>query len=237
MPHAKLKLWDIDSDALTAEMFEARLQSSEVLERDAHGVKVVRLVNGNILKIFRVKSIFSIARIYSYARKFCRNSRKLKALNIPTITIVKLLHLIGTNKSAVQYQPLEGLTLRQVAQNQQFNDQVIEKLGHFVATLHAKGIYFRSLHMGNIVLTPSGEFGLIDIADLRVHRHSLNYHKCLRNFKHFFRVKNDIQSIDKNDWNVFVNAYIDHSQLVDWTKARMRKFLTSNEVTRYFKAD
>ncbi len=235
MQLAKLKFWDVYSYALTTEMFEAHLHSSEVLEQDTHGLKVVRLSDGNILKIFRIKSIFSIARIYSYARQFCRNASKLKALNIPTVTVVKLFHLIGTNKSAVQYQPLEGLTLRQVAQNQQFNDELLKKLGQFVATLHAKGVYFRSLHMGNIVLTPLGEFGLIDIADLRVHPKALGYYKCMRNFRHFFRVKSDIQTIDKNDWTIFVNAYISHSHLPSWAKARMQKYLNSEEVTQYFK--
>lgn len=237
MPLTKLKFWDIESHALTNDLFEAYLQSSEILEQDAHGVKVVRLPNGHILKVFRIKSLVSMARIYSYARQFCRNAKKLKAQGTPTVTVVKLFHLIGSNKSAVEYQPLDGLTLRQLAQNQQFNDILLEKLGQFVANLHAKGIYFRSLHMGNIVLTPLGEFGLIDIADLCVHRQSLNYHQCLRNFKHFFRVKNDIQIIDKNDWKIFVEAYISHSTLMDWTKARMQKYLNSDEVTQYFKVD
>lgn len=229
------KLWDMDSHALTAEMFAAYVQSSEVLEQDAHGVKVVQLNNGNILKIFRIKSFFSISHIYSYARQFCNHASKLKKLNIPTVTIVKLFHLVGTNKSAAEYQPLEGLTLRQLAQNQQFDDALLEKLGKFVATLHTKGVYFRSLHMGNIVLTPDGDYGLIDIADLKVHKKSLGYYKCLRNFQHFFRVKNDIQTIDRNDWKLFVNAYVQHSTLRKWAATKMQRYLNSEEVTQYFK--
>jgi len=76
-----------------------------------------------------------------------------------------------------------------LAQNQQFDDAILEKLGRVIATLHAKGVYFRSLHMGNIVLTPVAEFGLIDIADLHVERKSLSYYKILRNFQHFFALK------------------------------------------------
>lgn len=230
------KFWNIDSHALTTEMFAAYVQSSEVLEQDAHGVKVVKLNNGHIFKIFKIKSFFSITHIYSYARQFCSHANQLKKLNIPTVTVVKLFHLIGTNKSAVEYQPLEGLTLRQLAQNQQFNDDLLDKLGSFIATLHAKGVYFRSLHMGNIVLTSDRVFGLIDIADLKVHKKPLGYYKCLRNFQHFFRIKNDIQTIDKNDWRVFVNAYIKKSTLSSWTKAKIQKYLNSEEVTQYFKS-
>lgn len=230
-----MKFWDIDSEALTDAMFEVHTQSSEILEQDHHGLKVLRLANGNILKVFRIKSLFSIARIYSYARQFCNNASKLKKLNIPTVTVVKLFHLIGTNKSAVEYQPLEGLTLRQLAQNQQFDEALLEKLGKFVAALHTKGVYFRSLHMGNIVLNPLGEFGLIDIADLHVHRKALSYFKCLRNFQHFFRVKSDIQIIDKDDWKLFINAYIKESALSGLAKIKMQKYLNSEEVIKYFK--
>ena len=230
-----MKFWDVESSPITTAALEARIQSAEILEQDGHGIKVVRLANGHILKIFRIKSLISFSRIYSYARQFCNNANKLKALDIPTVTIVKLFHLIGTNKSVVEYMPLEGLTLRQLAQNQQFDDALLEKLGGFIATLHAKGVYFRSLHMGNIVFTPAGVFGLIDIADLHVERKSLSYYKSLRNFQHFFRVKNDIQTIDKSDWKVFVSAYIRQSVLLSWTKKRMQKYLNSEEVTQYFK--
>lgn len=40
-------------------------------------------------------------------------------------------------------------------------------LADFVRTLFDRGIYFRSLHLGNIVRTPDGTLGLIDITDIR----------------------------------------------------------------------
>ena len=36
-------------------------------------------------------------------------------------------------------------------------EELLEKLGGFIAYLHDWGVYFRGLHMGNIVLTPSGD--------------------------------------------------------------------------------
>ena len=41
-------------------------------------------------------------------------------------------------------------------------------LADFVRTLFDRGIYFRSLHLGNVVLTPQGSFGLNDFSDLRL---------------------------------------------------------------------
>jgi len=85
-------------------MLEAQIQSAGILEQDGHGIKIVRLSNGNILKIFRIKSLISIARIYSYARQFCNRTSTLKSLNVPTVTI---LSPDWNHKSAVEYQPLE----------------------------------------------------------------------------------------------------------------------------------
>jgi hypothetical protein len=43
----------------------------------------------------------------------------------------------------------------------------------FIIRLHDLGMYFRSLHIGNVVITPDGRIGLIDFADLRIYPWSL----------------------------------------------------------------
>jgi RIO-like serine/threonine protein kinase len=53
--------------------------------------------------------------------------------------------------------------------------------------LHGAGIYFRSLHLGNIVVTPDNEMGLIDVADMRFLRAPLNAELARRNLQHFAR--------------------------------------------------
>jgi len=58
-----------------------------------------------------------------------------------------------------------------------------DALKHF-----CRGIYFRSLHLGNIVLTPEGSLGLIDIADLSFQRRPLSKAKARRNLAHFTRL-------------------------------------------------
>ncbi len=53
----------------------------------------------------------------------------------------------------------------------------------FVIGLHDKGIYFRSLHLGNVVCTPDGRLGLIDFSDLRIHPWSLGNYLRARNMR------------------------------------------------------
>lgn len=64
---------------------------------------------------------------------------------------------------------------------------LLEQLAGFFRNLHRKGIYFRSMHLGNIVLTPSGTLGLIDIADLAFQSRALSHNKASRNLAHFER--------------------------------------------------
>lgn len=61
----------------------------------------------------------------------------------------------------------------------------------FVTGLHQKGIYFRSLHLGNIVRMTSGQLGLIDVADMTLKRRALGQMARRRNMKHMLRYAED----------------------------------------------
>ncbi len=94
-------------------------------------------------------------------------------------------------RDAVRYRPLAGRTLRQLASAGQAPDRLRARLGQFVARLHESGVYFRSLHLGNIVLTPGNTLGLIDIADLRAGGRPLSRRRRWRNFRHLMRNAQD----------------------------------------------
>src|SRR3546814_1712970 len=79
-------LWMQGSQELSPAEFQQLCASAEILEQDAHGLKVLKLPNGDMLKIFRVKRVISSARLYSFARRFCRNSARLHRLHNPTVT-------------------------------------------------------------------------------------------------------------------------------------------------------
>jgi RIO-like serine/threonine protein kinase len=90
--------------------------------------------------------------------------------------------------TAVLYQPLPGETLRQIASKEGFNwQQSLPALVGLIRSLHASGIYFRSLHLGNIVVTPDNRMGLIDVADMRFLRRPLPKYLIRRNLQHFAR--------------------------------------------------
>lgn len=170
-----------------------------VLEADGHGDKVLQLADGRILKLFRRKRLISSATLYPYAKRFADNISALQQRNIPCPQIEQVLRIPAIERDAVLYQPLPGHTLRQMFKEP--SPHLIglgEKLARFIAQLHNQGVYFRSLHLGNILLTDSGELGLIDVADMKCQKRPLNAWKRKRNFQHLLRYTKDQQLLEQH---------------------------------------
>lgn len=169
-------------------------QGACIVEADRYGEKVLLLVDGSYLKLFRRKRLLSSASWYPYARRFADNTRELARLGIPCPEVIDLYRLPQIERDAVHYRALAGETIRRMVAAGMPEPQA-EPLRHqlrrFVDRLHELGIYFRSCHLGNIVLTPQGELGLIDVADLTVCRGALGTLKRRRNFRHILRDARD----------------------------------------------
>ncbi len=162
--------------------------NAAILEADGLGPKVLQLESGLFLKFFRRKRWLSSALVRPYSRRFVKNAERLQALDIATLKVRAIYELSDKSADAVLYAPLLGSSLSQLATQPGFSwSTILPKLIGFVRELHRKGIYFRSLHLGNIVLTPQGSLGLIDIADMRFLGRSLPNHMIRRNLAHFKR--------------------------------------------------
>jgi len=210
-------------------------KSATVLEGGCQGEKVFALPDGNFLKLFRLKGFFSSAFFYPYAQRFTDNICILHQLDIPCPEVIRVAR-INTGKmkyDAVFYRPLAGTPLRHwVTCPPDTNDDELLRagLGTFVAHLHQTGIYFRSLHLGNIILTPDNCFGLIDVddlvvqrfltpffahrfgliglTDLPVRRYPLTPSLAHRNFHHLLRYECDrLWLLGADQGNAFYTAY------------------------------
>jgi len=192
----------VDSD------LEMLMRASTVLEQDRHGIKVLSLQDGTVLKFFRVKRWWSSAMLRPYSLRFFRNSKKLHQLGIPTLSPLSLYRLPKKRMTAVHYEPLPGKTLRQAVEESGISQEFARRLGRFVADLHEKGVYFRSLHLGNIILTPAGSLGLIDVADTQFYGWRLSCRQRLRNLMHLCRLQQDRDILNKIGWPQFCAEYL-----------------------------
>lgn len=178
--------------SLKTETFEQLCSDAHVIEADGLGPKVLRLADGRFLKVFRPRRWYTSGSFNPYSERFASNAEQLRAMGIPTPQILGVYGL-SDGSSAVIYSPLSGLTLRQALQSldSSLRESLIERFGQFMAQLHERGVYFRSLHQGNVLLMDDGEFGLIDIADLRIFPSPLRNALRQRNLRHMQRYPQD----------------------------------------------
>lgn len=160
-------------------------RGGQVLEQDSHGPKVIRQDSGLMLKIFYPRRGLSLSRLFPTALRFARNAERLRALQIPSLRVERV-YRAQDRVFATLYQPVPGITLRQkLDRDGPLTEAELRGLARFINQLHRQGVYFRSLHLGNIVEGPDGRFGLIDIADMRFYRWPLNRWQIRRNRAHF----------------------------------------------------
>jgi hypothetical protein len=180
---------------VTAQALEDWLKNGEILEKDARGPKVIALKSGPesglFLKIFHTRRHPLLARLQPAATRFEKNTQCLKKLGIPAPEVVDRFWLDALSEkrlSACLYRPLPGISLERLfRQDPEDIKTLLPGLAHFIRQLHQKRVYFRSLHVGNILFLPEGGFGLIDVLDLKHCVLPLGRWRIERNFQHLLR--------------------------------------------------
>lgn len=169
-------------------------EGGKVIEQDGYGDKVIILPDGTYLKLFRRKRLVSSALIWPYAQRFADNAAELRRLGVPCPQVIDVFRVPSIERDIVHYHPLPGVTLRHFRKEKpSYPEDLREQFFAFVDRLHDLGIYFRSVHLGNVVLTPDGELGLIDISDMRIYNRPLSRALRRRNSLHMQK--------DKEDWH------------------------------------
>ncbi|MGF6111635.1 O-antigen ligase family protein [Pseudomonas frederiksbergensis] len=194
---------------LTPTAFEQMAANAQVIEEDGLGPKVLRLVDGSFLKLFRRRRWYTSGSFNPYSERFAVNSEQLRTLGIPTPQTLALYRL-EDGSSAVHYSPLPGNTLRQVLQGitaPAVRQALVERFGKFMAQLHEQGVYFRSLHLGNVLVLDDGEFGLIDLADMRIYPSSLSLSLRQRNLRHMQRYTEDRRWLFEDHFQALLQGY------------------------------
>lgn len=193
---------------VTANELQNWLSQAEVLEKDSRGPKVVKLPNGELLKIFRSRRHHLLGRLLPAAKRFAKHAERLQALDIRTPTLLEYFWIDpGQAVSACRYQPLEGIPLDKLFLSSRADfERLLPELAGYIRQLHLRGIYFRSLHLGNILRTPDQGFGLIDFLDIRFKNHPLGRLLIRRNFQH---LQNYLQrrKLHNFPWDRLIRCY------------------------------
>ena len=193
-------------------------EGGTVLEREGPLFKVMLLPNRQIVKLFRRKRLISSQIWIKYASRFEKNAQELKRRGFNTVDIESVFDVPEIGRQGVLYNILEGDTLRDWArvQDEKACQTKFEKFGAFIAEMHRKGILFRSLHLGNVLVLPNGEFGIIDIADMSFRaKGSLSTEQRIRNFHHMDRDNRDRRYLAEQAGSKLIKSYIKEAKLSD----------------------
>ncbi|WP_131670961.1 bifunctional O-antigen ligase/aminoglycoside phosphotransferase family protein [Pseudomonas parakoreensis] len=203
------RLLTLPVQKLSVTGLEQLSREARIIEEDGLGPKVLCLNDGSFLKLFRRRRWYTSGSFNPYSERFAVNSEQLRQMGIPTPQVLNVYRL-EDGSSAVHYAPLPGHTLRQVLQGitaPAVRQALIERFGKFMAQLHEKGVYFRSLHLGNVLVLEDGEFGLIDLADLRIYPTPLSLSMRQRNLRHMQRYTVDKRWLFEDHLDALLQGY------------------------------
>ncbi|MBN1140560.1 MAG: toluene tolerance protein [Deltaproteobacteria bacterium] len=204
---------------LGVEEYRRLVAEGRIVNKDRRGPKVIERPDGLFLKIFRRRSIFSSDILTPYALRFQRNARRLAQLGIETVEVRELFFCPALKEHLVLYRPLTGNTLREALAADGRREGLVGHFASYLARLHETGVFFRSLHFGNVVLSPAGDsFGLIDVSDMKILARRLPVWKRLRNFQHLIRYPEDRARIEAFGTGLFLHRYLEATSLGDEEK-------------------
>lgn len=192
---------------ITATEFAQLRAGARVLESDARGEKVLLTPDRHIIKLFYPRRRFTSARIYPYAIRFWNNAKRLQARGITTVQCQQLRYDRQQRRHVITYPLLPGTTLRECLQEGRCGDEHLAALAAFMARLHASGILFRSIHLGNILVLEDGGFGLIDVADMTIRHWRLGLSRRARNFRHLLHDRRDREILAGYGYPRFLTEY------------------------------
>ena len=170
-----------------------------------------------LTKIWHRRQLFTSDRVIPYHHRFRRALEALRALDVRVPRYRCHGHVVGGRARFVVYEPLPGLPLRS-----DYGAVRIPDLAELVSSLHARGVFFRGLHLGNVILGPDGSLGLIDVQDIRFFRRPLGRRRRERNIGILCAHPADVAFMQEGRWSELVIAYCRCAGFSVADAARMR---------------
>jgi hypothetical protein len=188
-----------------------------------------------IIKIFNVRGYISSGFFNTYASRIIKNSIRLTEHEIPSIEITnELAFQYNKRLSGVSYKYIPGKTYRDLGNK--ITKEMIADLAKYISIIHKKGIYFRAMHLGNILLHNKKLF-LIDIAKIHFYPWSLFIFTRARAFRRMIKYQDDIKHFGLMNYKNLISEYMISSKFNHFERIRFQLYLTifSKIKYKYFK--
>ena len=200
------------TSSISQQQFDQLIAESQVLATGKRGPRLLETKQGEIIKVFPQRKWVSTNRLYPYAKRFMRNARLLGEYGFPSIEVTECQRLQGTATYLVKYPKLPGDDLRHLFNNSA-DGSVWKEFAGFMASLHERGIFFRGIHLGNVLRLPEGSFVLIDITTVKFRRKALSLSERVRNLQHLMMYPEDVACFKSFGLKEFKHLYCKQSGL------------------------
>ncbi len=192
-------------DILSTEQFTTLIQDKHatILSDSKAGPKVLKMQNGDIVKIFY--DTLKIPLSMPHALRFNRSAQILKTAGFLAPQIKCLKYYPAQKAYVLIYGEIPGQDFRSLSSKA--HPAVLGKLPSFLASLHQKGIFYRGIHLGNVLLTPNQEIGLVDITNVSKSNKPLSLKQCAKNLAHFVYYWRDIVVFTAYSRRRFLDEY------------------------------
>jgi len=167
-----------------------------------------------IYKMYYARRRFSRSVWRIPAMRFARNGRALHRLGIRAPLAKALYRFSPKRMHIVLYNRLEGEGLREAARN---NPEHLAGTGAFLAMLHANGVHFRGIHLGNVLTSAEG-LALVDVADLNIRSAPLLPTTRARNIAHILNHPDDAEALTQFGRQRLVHDYLTNASLPQWAE-------------------
>lgn len=189
---------------LNPEEFAVLCAGGDVLvSKGGRPAVIARLDHGGrrvIIKVWRRDRIS--AGLQAYHRRFRRALVRLREVGITVPRYLGHGRVRGTGDRYVVYDWLEGEPVRG-----RLEAVGVARLAALVANLHERGVYFRGLHLANVIETSEGSLALIDVQDIRFRRRALSWRLRKRNLGILCAHPRDLRELGDGRWQALVEAY------------------------------
>ncbi|MAE68040.1 MAG: hypothetical protein CMJ18_27640 [Phycisphaeraceae bacterium] len=198
---------------IDAEQFQQLVEGATPERVHRFDLVAARLPDGRIAKVFRTYPPWSSRWWWPASDRFERGVRELARRDVATVGLLERFRLVRPRRDIITYTPIEGAIMREALDRDGESDMLWHRFATFLAELHDKGVYFRGLHFGNVIVMPDDRLGLIDVADSRFFRRSLRTSLRIRNFRHFAMHPLDAPRVGRYGLERILESYLASSAL------------------------
>lgn len=186
---------------------------------------VVLHPDDTITKIWAIKKgFFSSATLNPYSRRFVNNATRLAKRGLVVPEVLNHARVKGSHIKIVTYRSLPGSSIRDLLKDAP-REVDIPSLCAYILDLHEKGILFRSIHLGNIILLPDGTYGLIDFTDVKYFNQPVSLDRRAANLAFPLRYPEDVDRMNAAGLPSMPESYLDLLKPDTQQKERFMKVL------------